>query len=78
MGKKGADRSNAVDAIDCNTRSRRAGISAIRSGQVVIPYLVPEGYQFRAILPDSEGHERIIALSLICGRYISRYLQLFA
>lgn len=33
----------------------------------------PEGYRFRAILP--EGHESIIALSLISGRYYPRILS---
>ena len=33
----------------------------------------PEGYQFRAILP--EGHEAIISMSLISGRYYPRILS---
>ncbi|KAF8892256.1 hypothetical protein BD779DRAFT_1511858 [Infundibulicybe gibba] len=40
------------------------------------PYILPqapEGYRFRAILP--EGHESVISLSLISGRYYPRVLS---
>ena len=60
---------SAAESISVQTESARAVAPKPR---YPLPE-APEGYQFRAILP--EGHEAIISMSLISGRYYPRILS---